>query len=83
MIDIITLLLVIAVALGYRKIVDQQEEKMPNLTECPSMHPQTPETEYLPAVEVKDINASCFRSAGLSHQQGVYSVKDDTGIATS
>lgn len=81
MIDIVGLLLVVAAALGYRKVTNDSVRNNPEASSGDSNHPDIPEVDYIPAVEISELDASCFLNSGKRHQQGKFAVKDATNTA--
>jgi hypothetical protein len=60
MIDLMTIGLVIAVALGFRYLSNRQLKKFPNLAEGDADHDPMPETLNIPATTMDEINAANF-----------------------
>jgi len=75
MIDITTVLLVLAAALGYRFVSDYSKQKAPNVTPGVEESRKAPEMILFPQREIADFNANVFTYKGSSKtQEGTFAV---------
>jgi len=75
MLDFITVLFIVAAAVGYTYIAKNKKVNYPNLTEGPSDHNPMPEMEFVFPLEPDVLNASAYAAPGMSYQVGAFSVK--------
>ena len=73
MIDLMTVALVLAAALGYRWIVNRQNKLAPDSVTGPDEHSSMPEMDFLQPLEACEYNASKFlTNAGTGYHEGAF-----------
>jgi hypothetical protein len=73
MIDVMTVVLVLVAALGYRWIVNRQNRLAPDSVTGPDEHSSMPEMDYVQPLEACEYNASKFVvNAGTGYHQGAF-----------
>lgn len=72
MLDFITLLFVVAAAIGFTYVARKKKTYAPNLTEGPVDHSTMPEVEYVYPMEADTFNASSYELGGKSAQDGAF-----------